>query len=76
MPYEDSKIHQLVLNVLPQEQYNQATKNENELYLIKDIDNSEVFVAIYGSTTFEEITNALNKEKICICQNTTSDGKI
>ena len=75
MPYEDSKIHQLVLNVLPQEQYNQTTKNENELYLIKDIDNSEVFVATYESTTFEEITNALNKEKICICQNTTNDGK-
>ena len=37
------------------------------------MDNSEVFVATYGSTTFDDITDAINKEKVCICQRNTGE---
>ena len=72
----DLSLSTLVLNLLTQEQYNNATKYANELYLISNIDNSEVFVATYGSTTFEEITTALTANKICICVNNTSSDSI
>ena len=32
------------------------------------MDNSEVFVATYGSTTFDDIVKAYNANKICICK--------
>jgi hypothetical protein len=32
------------------------------------MDNSEVFVATYGSTTFDDIVEAYNANKICICK--------
>ena len=72
----DLSLSTLVLNLLTQEQYNNATKYANELYLISNIDNSEVFVATYETTTFEEITTALTANKICICVNNTSSDSI
>lgn len=65
---ETTNIKELVLNVLTEDQYNEATKQDNELYLIKNMDNSEVFVATYGSTTFDDIIEAYKANKICICK--------
>ena len=68
MATTSTDLSTLVLNLLTQEQYDNATKNANELYLINDIDNSEVFVATYGVTTAEEIIAASNNNKICLCK--------
>lgn len=65
---ETTNVKELVLNVLTEDQYNEATIQDNELYLIKNMDNSEVFVATYGSTTFNDIVEAYNANKICICK--------
>lgn len=35
---------------------------------ISEYDNGEVFVATYGSTTYQQIVDAYNAGKICICQ--------
>ena len=72
----DTDLSALILNLLTQEQYNNATKNANELYLISNIDNSEIFIATYGATTFEDITTALTANKICICVDNTNSNSI
>lgn len=65
---ETTNLKELVLNVLTEDQYKEATKQDNELYLIKNMDNSEVFVATYESTAFDDIVEAHNANKICICK--------
>ena len=65
---ETTNVKELVLNVLTEDQYKGATIQDNELYLIKNMDNSEVFIATYGSTTFDDIVEAYNANKICICK--------
>lgn len=69
-----TNLSTLVLNLLTQEQYNNATKNADELYLISNTDNSEVFIATYGTTTAEEIIAASNNNKICLCKTTIESG--
>lgn len=76
MATTSTDLSTLVLNLLTQEQYNTATKNANELYLISNIDNSEIFIATYGATTFEDIATALAANKICICVNNTNSNSI
>ena len=64
---ENTDLTKLILNILTQEQYNNITeKNANELYMINDIETSEIFYATYGYTTSTEIYNAYNKGLLCL----------
>lgn len=74
MATTSTELSTLILNLLTQEQYNNATKNANELYLISNIDNSEIFIATYDTTTAEEIITASNNNKICLCKKTIESG--
>ena len=66
---ETTDLTKLILNILTKEQYNNtAEKNANELYMISDMETSEIFYAVYGNTTSTEIYNAYNNGLLCLCK--------
>ena len=62
----DTILQSLILNVLTQQQYLDSEKSANELYLINDLDQSEILVVNYGASVYNNITQALESNKLCI----------
>lgn len=62
----DTILQSLILNVLTQQQYQNSEKSANELYLINDLDYSEILVVNYGTSAYNNITQALESNKLCI----------
>ena len=62
----DTILQSLILNVLTQQQYLDSEKSANELYLINDLDCSEILVVNYGASAYDNITQALESNKLCI----------
>lgn len=62
----DTILQSLILNVLTQQQYLDNEKSDNELYLIKDLDYSEILVINYGTSAYDNITQALEVNRLCI----------
>ena len=53
----DTKLNKLILNVLTEEQYASATKNEEELYLTPDTTSSEdwTFTLTDGTSVVKKV---------------------
>lgn len=62
-----TNVQQIKVNLMTQQQYDSATKNANEFYVITDGEYAETFTAICYSTTFSEIQTAYNAGKVVTC---------
>ena len=62
----DTIVQSLILNVLSQQQYLDSEKSANELYLINDLDYSEILVVNYGTSAYNNIVQALDSNRLCI----------
>ena len=62
----DTILQSLILNVLTQQQYLDYENSVNELYLIKDLDYSEILNIDYGTSAYNNITQALESNRLCI----------
>lgn len=70
----DTILQSLILNVLTQQQYLDSEKSANELYLINDLDYSEILVINYGTSAYNNITQALESNKLCILKKDNKYG--
>ena len=70
----DTILQSLILNVLTQQQYLDSEKSANELYLINDLDCSEILVVNYGASVYDNITQALESNKLCILKKDKKSG--
>lgn len=70
----DTILQSLILNVLTQQQYLDSEKFANELYLINDLDYSEILVIDYGTNAYANITQALDSNKLCILKKDNEYG--
>lgn len=70
----DTILQSLILNVLTQQQYLDSEKSANELYLINDLDYSEILVVNYGTSAYNNITQALESNRLCILKKDNGYG--
>ena len=70
----DTILQSLVLNVLSQQQYLDSKKLANELYLINDLDYSEILVVNYGTNAYANIAQALDSNRLCILKKDNGYG--
>ena len=70
----DTILQSLILNVLTQQQYLDSEKSANELYLINDLDYSEILVVDYGTSAYANITQALDSNRLCILKKDNGYG--
>lgn len=70
----DTILQSLILNVLTQQQYLDSEKSANELYLINDLDYSEILVVDYGTSAYASITQALDSNRLCILKKDNGYG--
>ena len=70
----DTILQSLILNILTQQQYLDSEKSANELYLIKDLDYSEILFIDYGTSAYANITQALDSNKLCILKKDNGYG--
>lgn len=70
----DTILQSLILNVLTQQQYLDSEKSSNELYLIKDLDYSEILVIDYGTSAYANITQALDSNRLCVLKKDNGYG--
>ena len=70
----DTILQSLILNVLTQQQYLDSEKFANELYLINDLDYSEILVVDYGTNAYANIAQALDSNRLCILKKDNGYG--
>ena len=66
--YTDTNLNPLVLNYVPDpETFDQMTTdnqiNDNEVYLVQEEEEKEIFYATYNETTYEEVVEAYESGK-------------
>jgi hypothetical protein len=67
MATTDITVDNLVINTLTKAQYQTITPSATELYFVTD-DTSEIFIAEYGVTTYQEVLDAYNAGETIVCQ--------
>lgn len=74
MPYTDTTVNNLVVNVLTKSQYDSLTPSQNELYLLTDDIGPEIIYYVDESSEAETgvATVALNSDKFYIFPEMTS----
>lgn len=76
--YTDTNLNPLVLNYVPDpETFDQMTTdnqiNDNEVYLVQEEEEKEIFYATYNETTYEEVVEAYESGKDIILTYLESD---